>query len=293
MGRNEMTDERFIVGENGIPRPSPAFREDPPEQESEQYRGEPFARRVTSYFLGQMSEDESERFEDECLAQKIWPSQIKFVEDDLIDLYLHEELSAEQRRLFERNYLNTEARQERVRVAATLLRRVCVPAEVIETPAVTQTWADKLKAFWRGGLTFRTASALIVLVVVVCAAWLYLSRVQRPRIIATLELTNTVIRRSPGVQPRRVELKPDADALRVFLTLPENVAPAPRYRVELDNEEGETTNLDVEGQDARTVTVLIPASRLSHGQLYVLTLFAVRDGGEEQPGYGTYTFAVE
>lgn len=289
-----MTDDRFIIGENGIPRPNPALPEEPPEQESEHYRGEPFARRVISYFLGQMSEEESEQFEDECLTQKIWPSQIKLVEDDLIDSYLHEELPPEQRRLFEQNYLITEARQERVRVAATLLRRVCEPAKVIEPPAVNQTWAERLKAFWcGGGLTLRTASALVVLVVVAGAAWLYLSRAQRPHVIATLELTSTVINRSQGVEPRGVKLTPDADALRVFLTLPEHATPAPHYRVELDNEEGETTNLNVEGQDTQGVSVLIPASRLSHGQQYVLTLFAVRDNGEEQPGYGTYTFVVE
>lgn len=288
-----MTDERFIIGENGIPRPNPAFPEDPPEQESEQYGGEAFARRVTNYFLGQMSGEESERFEDECLAQKIWPSQIKLVEDDLIDSYLHEELPPEQRRLFEQNYLITEARQERVRIAATLLRRVCEPAEVIEPSVVNQTWMEKLKALLGGGLTLRTASALVLLVVVAGATWLYLSRIQRPHGIATLELTSTIINRSQGVEPRRVKLTPDTDALRVFLTLPEHATPAPHYRIELDNEEGETTKLNVEGQDAQGVSVLVPASRLSHGQQYVLTLFAVSDDGEEQPGYGTYTFVVE
>jgi hypothetical protein len=292
-----MTDERFIIGENGVPRPNPALPEEPPGQEPEQFRGEPFARRVASYLLGQMSEEESERFEDECFAQKSWPSQIKLVEDDLIDAYLHKELPPEHRRLFEQNYLTTEARQERVMVAAALLHQICERDTLIEPSENVgregRTWAERLKAFWLGGRGLRAASALAVLIVVVGGLWLYLSRVRPPRAVATLRLTSTIIKRAPGSPPQTIKLPPDADALRVSMALPDRADPAPHYRVELDDEEGETAKLAVEGQDAQAVSVLIPAARLARGRQYVLTLLAVRADGQEQPGYGTYTFVVE
>lgn len=292
-----MTDERFIIGENGIPRPNPALPEEPLEQEPEQFRGEPFARRVASYLLGQMPEEESERFEDECFAQKSWPSQIKLVEDDLIDAYLHKELPPEQRRLFEQNYLTTKGRQERVKVAAALLRQICERETLIEPSGNISreghTWAERLKAFWLGGgRGLRAASALVVLIAVVGGGWLYLARVRPPRAVATVRLTSTIINRAPGRAPQAIKLPPDAEALRVFLALPGQAEPAPNYRVELDDEEGETTKLAVEGQDAQAVSVLIPAARLTRGQQYVLTLLAVREDGQEQPGYGTYTFVV-
>lgn len=294
-----MTDERFIIGENGIPRPNPALPEEPPGQEPEQFSGEAFARRVASYLLGQMSVEESELFEDECFAQKTWPSQIKLVEEELIDAYLQDEMQPEQRRLFERNYLTTEARQERVKVAAALLRQVCDRDTVVEPPPVAvegegDTWAKRLKAFWHGGgWGLRAASTLAVLVVVVGGSWLYLSRGRTPRAVATLRLTSGVINRSEGAEAHRIKLSPDADALRVFLMLPDRSMSAPHYRVELDTEDGETTTLSVEGQEPDAVSILIPTSRLARGQQYALTLFAVRDDGTEQPVNGSYIFAVE
>lgn len=291
-----MIHERFIYNENGVPRPNPAVPGGPPEEEPEHLRGEPFARRVVSYLIGQMSEEEAEQFEDECFAQKNWPSQIKLVEEDLIDAYLHDELPPEQRGLFERNYLTTEARQERVRVAAALPRQVCEPDPVVLPPVVTpegETWAERLKAFW-GSHTWgiRAASAAAALIIAVGGAWFYLAHVRPPHAVATLRLTSSVINRSEGVQARTIKLSPNADALRVFLTLPDRATPAPRYRGELDNQDGETTPLAVEEQDAQAVSVLIPASLLSRGQ-YAVTLFAIKDDGAEQPVYGTYFFNVE
>lgn len=291
-----MTDERFIYNENGVPRPKPTLRDESTEEEPEHLSGEPFARRVVSYLLGQMSDEESEQFEDECFAQKNWPSQVKLAEEDLIDAYLHDELQPEQRGLFKLNYLTTAARQERVRVAAMLLHQVCDRESVVEPSLVVreeETWAERLKAFWGGrSWGLRAASAVAALVIVVGGAWLYVSRVRAPRTVATLSLTSSVINRSEGVQSHTTKLRSDADALRVFLMLPELATPASHYRVELDNQDGETTPLAVEGQDAHSVSVLIPASRLPHGQ-YALTLFAIGDDGVEQPVYGSYVFAVE
>jgi hypothetical protein len=290
-----MTDERFIQGENGVPRPNPALPREPPEAEPEEFRGEPFALRVASYLLGQMSEEEAEEFEDLCFAQEHWPSRIEAVEEDLIDAYLHGELDAERRALFERNYLTTAARQERVRVAAGLLRQVCVSDVVDEPSVVEHKKAERvglLGALWGGGWGLRAAWVAAALVVVVGGSWLYLSRVRTPRAVATLTLTSSVISRSVGVESRTIKLPPDADALRVFLVLPERAVTARSYRVELDDQEGKTVSLPVEGQDAQAVSVLIPASRIPRGQ-YALTLFAVGNDGTEQPVHGSYIFTVE
>lgn len=289
-----MTDERFIIGEKGVPRPNPALPEESPENEPGHLRDEPFDRRVVSYLLGQMSEEESEQFEDECFAQTSWPSHVNLVEEELIDAYLHQELPLAQRELFERNYLTTEARQARVRMAALLMREVCERDAVAEAAAVREgtTLGGRLKAFWGGGWGLRAAWAAAVLVIVVGGAWFYLARVRAPRQIATLRLTSNVLTRSQGTPAQPVKLSPDDDALRVFLTLPDHVTPAAHYRVELDTEGGATIPLAVEEHDSRMVSVLIPTSQLHKGQ-YALTLLALGDDGTEQPVYGSYIFAVE
>ena len=80
--------------------------------------------RIIAYLLKELPEEELEQFEDECFDQESWPSQLNLVEEDLIDAYLRDELTQERRQRFERNYLITEARQERVMMAAALLRHI-------------------------------------------------------------------------------------------------------------------------------------------------------------------------
>lgn len=79
---------------------------------------------IIAYLLEELTVEERERFEEDCFAQDIWPVQISLCEEDLIDFYLREELSPEQRQRFEQNYMTTEARQERVLIAAALLRYI-------------------------------------------------------------------------------------------------------------------------------------------------------------------------
>jgi methionine-rich copper-binding protein CopC len=320
-----MTDERLIYDGRGVPRPNPALPKQEPKDETEQLKGEVFEGRVVSYLLGQLSDEEVEQFEDECFAQESWPAQIEAIEDDLIDEYLHGELSPEQHQLFEHNYLTSEGRQTRVRTASALLRRVCeedvVPyASTVVVPE-KEIWAEQIsseeyamlatcgaalerntsargkklepgpKSFW-SQWQLRTAFAVAALVIVVGLVWLYQSRVRPPVVVATLKLTSSVRDRSEGAQARTIKLSPDAGALKVFLMLPNNAAPASRYRVELDTEDGATIRLPVAGQDDQSVSVVIPAAKLPPGQ-YALTLFALKDDGTEQPVYGSYIFTVE
>lgn len=291
-----MTDERLIFDKHGVPRPNPAFPEPEPKDEPEQFKGEVFEGRVVSYLLGQLSEEEVEEFENECFAQEYWPSRIKLVEEDLIDAYLHGELSPEQHRCFEQNYLTSEGRQQRVRMAAALLLQVCETASISDPSVVVREdgiWAKRIKSFWAGWTPpLRSAYAVAALVIVVGGVWLYVSPVRPPLAVATLKLTSSVSNRSAGAQARTIELPPDAGALRVFLMLPNNAVPASRYRVELDTEDGATMPLPVAGQDDQSVSVVIPASKLARGQ-YALTLFALKEDGTEQPVYGSYTFTVE
>src|SRR5215212_3878191 len=80
--------------------------------------------RIIAYLLEELPEKDIEQFEDECFAQEDWPTEIDAVEKELIDAYLRDELTPERQQRFEQNYLITEARQERVVMAAALLRHI-------------------------------------------------------------------------------------------------------------------------------------------------------------------------
>jgi anti-sigma factor RsiW len=98
--------------------------------------------RIIAYLLKELPEEELEQFEDACFDQESWPAQLNLVEEDLIDAYLRDELTEARRQSFERNYLITEARQERVMMAAALLRHVdAAPRAGTEAPVAAPTAA--------------------------------------------------------------------------------------------------------------------------------------------------------
>jgi hypothetical protein len=322
--------------------------------------------RIIAYLLEELPEDESERFEEECFDGESWPARLASVEGDLIDEYLRGELAQERRQSFERNYLTTAARVERVRVAAALLRhlddrpdaageflaekfyagetaaRESAAAEqsdggagVVEASggkaggealgggvvvggvgtggaggveagvggagvgraaagaAAGSAWGERLRAFWAGGgLTARAAAAFALAAVVLAGAW-WLAGTRRatPETIAALTLSAAAANRVEGAEAGRVRLAPDTDALRVSLALPGGAEAATGYRVELEGPGGGIENLQAEGWDARAVSVLLPAPRLSRGR-HALRLFAATAGGERRIP-GSYYFVVE
>lgn len=77
---------------------------------------------IISYFLGELAADEEARLEAQCFNDEDFANQIFIVEDELIDAYTGSELSDETRRRFERFYLTTDARRERVALARALRR---------------------------------------------------------------------------------------------------------------------------------------------------------------------------
>lgn len=257
--------------------------------------------RSIAYLLGELPEEESERFEEECFEQEDWPDQLNQVEQDLIEDYLRGDLTSERRRLFEQNYLTTTARVERVRMAAALLRHVdelgadeesADEREDEEAPVDV----EKPGGGWWSALVSthawvpRVALALVALVVLGVGWWLI--RPAPNRAVALLTLAVSSGNRAEGARPGVVRLTPETGVLRVSLILPEGQPPAARYRAKLEEESGEGKTLDVTAQDARTVTVAVSASDLDRGQ-YALTLFTVEGDGAERRIPGSYLFTVE
>jgi hypothetical protein len=77
--------------------------------------------------------------------------------------------------------------------------------------------------------------------------------------------------------------------LEIHLKLPEQSTNTAGYRVHWENISGSLGDLEITAQDAQSVVVVIPASKLSPGQ-YVLKLFRSNQDGE--PGVNYY-FNVE
>jgi len=256
---------------------------------------------IKLYLLGNLSEDIGKRVEERLLTEESFFEELLIAEVELIDEYVAGDLSGGDRLRFEQHFLLTPERRQKLGFAQALRRYTSALPEPSESelaqvrPATAGTtwWAVRLRAFWSGQpRALRAAVALALVVVVAGAMWLYRPRTQPAQTFATLTLTASASNRADAVQASRVKLSPGDVALRVYLTPPEPPSLSARYRVELDNDAGETKLLEIEGQDTRSVSVFIPATQLARGR-YALRLFMADAGKAERRAGGSYFFAVE
>jgi hypothetical protein len=107
-------------------------------------------------------------------------------------------------------------------------------------------------------------------------------------------LTASRNERGEGDQPTVIKLPLKADALKISLQLlnPAVLKTAARYRVELENDNGEKKALETSGHDGQSVVVVIPGAELKRGQ-YFLRVFAVQADGAEQRIPGSYLLTVD
>lgn len=248
--------------------------------------------RTTAYLLNELHQSDADRFEDQCFEQPEWPDvELDSAEEDLIQAYIRNELSPERQRRFEENYLTTEARIERVLLARSFQRLVCSEAQ----PKLTRT--QRLSGFLKS-LAFaphftvpRFATIVVTLGLIATLLW-FAIQTKPPQTFAHVNLAISTATRDVGSQPPAVKLPISEDALRISLTLPEPVLAGATYRVEWKDINGPLENLEIEKQDAKSISVIIPAGKLNPGQ-YVLKLFRKNPDGTEEIVPGNYFFDLK
>lgn len=231
--------------------------------------------RITAYLLEELTEQESEQFEEQCFAQDEWSAEIDAAEQELIDAYLRNELTSDRKRRFQERYLTTDARKARVLAAASFHETLC-PVKP------HSTWSEWLKAFFQRPLVPQTAIAALVLVTVVIVILVPRS----PRTFTQIELAMSSSDRATGAQPKIVSLPLSTEALEIHLKLPEPLADTTGYSVEWHDINGQVRELKIDSQDAQSVVVSIPANQLIPGK-YLLRLSNKNDV------IGNYFFTAE
>jgi len=143
---------------------------------------------LKQYLLGEpLAEERRHGIEERLLTDEEFCEQVEIAEDELIEQYLGEELSAAERTKFEQNFLNTTERRQKFSVARTLNRYATAKAVQLETDAVahdtTSTRRDSIKpagwiSFWsrRPVPVYAGLAAAIVLVIAGGLLWRSYSR---------------------------------------------------------------------------------------------------------------------
>lgn len=248
--------------------------------------------RITAYLLQELTPREAEVFEEQCFTQDEWPAaELESAEDDLIQAYIRKELSPERHQRFENNYLVTAARKDRLLLAQSFLHVVCPKPR-------KRTWAERLQN-WIGQFSPQVsvpkfASALVVAFLGVSLSVFICTRPRNhsPQTLANLNLVIAYDNRSAGSQHEKVTLPIAADALKISFALPPNEPQGATYRIQWEDVKGPLETLEIQSQDPKSLSVIIPAEKLSRGR-YTLKLFRKNQDGTEQRVEGSYFFDVE
>lgn len=142
---------------------------------------------IARYLLGELPEEQQVGIENRAFEDKDYLATITVVENDLIDEYVRDEMSASQRRNFETRFLASAERRKRVefaRALATVAAEAAVTEKASRTvvPAAPVSWRDSLEAFFRGlNPVAKFAVAAAMLLILAGGAWL---------LIETLRLRN-------------------------------------------------------------------------------------------------------
>jgi hypothetical protein len=102
------------------------------------------------YLLGELTQEERAQVEEQLFLNSNYFQQLQAAEDDLIDDYVYEELSATERNRFETYFLSESGRREDLKIAQALRRYISsevettsatlasVPASLTQTPATSK-----------------------------------------------------------------------------------------------------------------------------------------------------------
>lgn len=125
---------------------------------------------IRRFLLGELPADARIAFEERFVADESLFEQISVAEDELIESYLRETLSPVEKKVFEREFLSTESRRQRVAFTRTMLGKLneenkIAAAKKTETAAKNSSVWDSIAIFFKTPkLAFGAAFALLFLV---------------------------------------------------------------------------------------------------------------------------------
>lgn len=124
-------------------------------------------RLIISYLLGELPAEEQAEIEQRYFSEPDFLEQILAVEDDLIDAYLRNGLTPNERTRFEGHFLASADRREKVEAAEALLKYLNESNIRNSTPAEVNSWKQSLSRFLRAeGLTARLVFASLLVLAV-------------------------------------------------------------------------------------------------------------------------------
>jgi hypothetical protein len=268
---------------------------------------------IRLYFLGQLSEEERERLEMQFVTDADFQEGMLIVEEELIEDYLADSLSAEDKQSFDSHLRSTPQQRQRLEIAGAL-NRYCAKRPLPKVSADDSKLSDSdpvglpnvgSKSFFqRSAVAYSLAAVLLVGAVV--GAWSLFGRWRRPDFHRELVLLNgpqgrdakadVVVKLFPDALRGDESLKSVPQRQSGFVEIQLALPPGEHssYRVTLRGgsipDGVSVSNLEPGVSAGRVVPVKIPTGHLAPG-VYFLELAGVTPEGTFE-GVTDYRFRV-
>ena len=240
---------------------------------------------IRAYLLGRLSPEEQEKIEERLMVEDDLFQELEILKGELIEEYRAGGLSEQEHQSFEHGFLASKEGRRGQEFAVLIEGLGC--SSPVPQPL---TLIERLVSLFRQpqwAVAGMASAALLVIIAVVGVRSLQ----QPPKFIA-ITLTNSAINRAAGdTQYTTVTVPRDASELRISLMLLQPGTPGAHYRVKLYNRREETT-FEPSGQEANSVTVVIPTRQVPPGP-YALRIYEIKADGIEQQIRGEYFFITQ
>ncbi len=244
---------------------------------------------VRAYFLGKLSAAQAEIFEEKHSANAELIEQAQMVERELTDDYLRGNLSAEDIRLFESNYLVTEARRGKLLVAEGLWKIANEKPQRAAAP--NPFW----QTFFGGRKVLPLAFGGVILLLIFAAAFYLLTPGVNKNDVAEINVTNPPAKiENPVIQNHETENQnTTATATNSAVQDREtekNLNSAPKHQTEPKTVP--TPKINGQTQTGLAIFTLLPGTLRAEGEQFInvlpntknisLTLKLPEDAGKYQ-----------
>lgn len=141
------------------------------------------------FLLGEMTEEEREKFEVKFLADADIFDEICVAEDELVESYIRGTLDLETKRKFETHYLKTKKGAEKLAFTRSMLEKLQAVKNEVETEEKISVWKSLIAFFTPPKLAFGAGFALLL---IAFTSWFLLKKPSETEIVKNATPTPTV-----------------------------------------------------------------------------------------------------
>ncbi len=168
------------------------------------------AEMIKQYLLDVLPPAETERLDELSISDAGFAEALSAAENELIDAYVLGELAHEARRQFEKSYLSSPQKREKVQFAHALQlfgeREISRSPIQKRTQLIARTWFSSLSSVLRPRAALQWGFAVVVLILLVAGSWLTFQNMRLHRAISEDQA------RRNEVERRHKQLQKELDA---------------------------------------------------------------------------------